>query len=200
MINALLYAVVGIFMLVGTGFATVGVEHMFFAPEAPAVSEEVVTTNGGETPQPQNTATTPTNTSAAANPTTDCVATTRGDDDDEEDDDDRVTQNCATTTTPAVTPTVSPAAPKPTTQPAVQTPGTFTMAQIAAHNSAASCYSAISGSVYNLTSFVSKHPGGAAAIKSLCGVDGTTAYNTQHGGASRPASELAPLKIGTLIK
>ena len=74
----------------------------------------------------------------------------------------------------------------------------FTMAQIATHNSAASCYSAINGSVYDLTSFISQHPGGQSAIKSLCGVDGTAAYNGQHGGAGRPASELASLKIGVV--
>ncbi len=90
-----------------------------------------------------------------------------------------------------------PSAPVPQTAPSATT---FTMAQIATHNSAASCYSAINGSVYNLTSFVSRHPGGSAAIKSLCGVDGTAAYNGQHGGSGRPASELASLKIGVVAK
>lgn len=78
--------------------------------------------------------------------------------------------------------------------------GSFTLAQIAAHNNAASCYTAINGNVYDLTSFISRHPGGAAAIKSLCGVDGTSAYNGQHGSSGRPANELASLKIGALVQ
>lgn len=202
MINALLYAFVGLFMLVGTSFATVGVEHMFFAPQAPTPQEVVGATNGEATTQTQTTVSAPTNTATGANTITNCVTVARGgdDDDEEEDDDDRVIEKCTTTTTAQVTPAVSTTAPKPTTQPTTQTPGTFTMAQVAAHNSAASCYSAISGSVYDLTSFVSQHPGGSAAIKSLCGVDGTASYNAQHGGARRPTNELAPLKIGTLIK
>ncbi len=47
------------------------------------------------------------------------------------------------------------------------------------------------GSVYNLTSFVSQHPGGSAAVKSLWGIDGTSAYMGQHGGAGRPFASLA---------
>ena len=81
-----------------------------------------------------------------------------------------------------------------------QTAGSYTMAQVAAHNSASSCYTAINGSVYDLTSFVSQHPGGASRILSLCGIDGTAAYSSQHGSARRPANELASLKIGTLAQ
>ncbi len=119
-----------------------------------------------------------------------------GDNDDEgddDDDDDARGAPAAVTTKPATT------NPAPTT-PTAPTPaaGTFTMAQIASHNTAASCYSAINGNVYDLTSFVSRHPGGAAAITSLCGVDGTSAYMGQHGSSRRPANELASLKIGVL--
>ncbi len=118
------------------------------------------------------------------------------DEDEDGDDDSR--------SAPAATVATQPAAAKPTnTTPAPtaapSSAGTFTMAQIATHNSAASCYSAISGNVYDLTSFVSQHPGGAAAIKSLCGVDGTAAYSGQHGSSRRPANELAGLKIGVLV-
>lgn len=77
---------------------------------------------------------------------------------------------------------------------------TFTMAQVAQHGTAASCYSAIGGSVYDLTSFVTKHPGGQSAIKSLCGVDGTAAFSAQHGGQGKPESVLAQYKIGVVTK
>jgi cytochrome b involved in lipid metabolism len=84
-----------------------------------------------------------------------------------------------------------------TTQPTPTTPvSSFTMAQVATHNSATSCYSVVEGGVYDLTSFVSKHPGGQSAIKSLCGVDGTAAFSNQHGGQGKPSSVLAQYKIG----
>lgn len=77
---------------------------------------------------------------------------------------------------------------------------TYTMTEVAAHNSQASCWSAINGNVYDLTKWISVHPGGSQAILYLCGIDGTAAFNQQHGGQARPERELAKLKIGTLQK
>jgi cytochrome b involved in lipid metabolism len=87
-----------------------------------------------------------------------------------------------------------------TTQTQTQTPGTYTMAQVQAHNSASSCYTTINGAVYDLTQWIDEHPGGPQAILSLCGTDGTQAFENQHGGQARPEQELASLKIGTLAK
>ncbi|TSC85621.1 MAG: nitrate reductase [Parcubacteria group bacterium Gr01-1014_8] len=125
--------------------------------------------------------------------------------DDDEDDEDNRSSNRTSQTNTAPAPTPAPA-PAPTassntstnTSTSVSTVATFTMSDVAAHNSSASCYSAIGGSVYDLSSFVTKHPGGQAAIKSLCGVDGTAAYNGQHGGQGTPASVLAQYKIGVV--
>ncbi len=78
--------------------------------------------------------------------------------------------------------------------------GSFTMAQIATHNSAASCYTVVSGIVYDVTSYISRHPGGQSAIKSICGVDGSAAFSGQHGGQSKPTNTLASFKIGTLAQ
>lgn len=75
---------------------------------------------------------------------------------------------------------------------------TFTLSDVAKHNTSTSCYSAINGGVYDLTSWISKHPGGQNAIKGICGVDGSAAFNGQHGGSGRPESVLAGYKIGTL--
>jgi cytochrome b involved in lipid metabolism len=77
---------------------------------------------------------------------------------------------------------------------------TFTLAQVAQHNTSASCYTVVSGSVYDVTSWISQHPGGASAIKNMCGIDASAAFNGQHGGQARPASELAGFKIGTLAQ
>ena len=43
-----------------------------------------------------------------------------------------------------------------------------------------------------------QHPGGAGALAWLCGIDGTSAFQSQHGSEQRPASELADLAIGVL--
>ncbi len=97
-------------------------------------------------------------------------------------------------------------APLETTNPNVSvtpnttTPTTFSMATIATHNSQSSCWTTINGNVYDVTKWISQHPGGAGAILSLCGKDGSAAFTGQHGGQSRPASELAGFKIGTLAK
>lgn len=115
------------------------------------------------------------------------------DGDDDDDDSDRRGGLIPTIVTPVLTPTPAPAPTGASAQ------STFTLAQIATHNTQSSCYSAISGKVYNLTSFFGGHPGGSAAILSLCGHDGTAGYMAQHGGASRPQNELAALYIGTLV-
>ncbi|MDB5194518.1 MAG: conserved rane protein of unknown function [Parcubacteria group bacterium] len=73
---------------------------------------------------------------------------------------------------------------------------TFTLADVAKHASASSCYSIINGGVYDLTAWINQHPGGQDAILSICGKDGSAAFNAQHGGQSRPESELAGFKIG----
>ncbi len=77
---------------------------------------------------------------------------------------------------------------------------TFTLAQVATHNSEPDCYSAINGFVYDLTAWINKHPGGDRAILSICGKDGSAAYNGQHGGASKPERILAGFEVGTLIQ
>jgi cytochrome b involved in lipid metabolism len=61
---------------------------------------------------------------------------------------------------------------------------TLTPAEIANHGSAGSCWVIISGKVYDLTSFISIHPGGPGAIIPYCGKDGTIAFATKNSGAS----------------
>jgi cytochrome b involved in lipid metabolism len=74
----------------------------------------------------------------------------------------------------------------------------YTLADVTKHNNSTDCWTTINGSVYNVTSWISQHPGGADAIISLCGRDGTSDFTAQHGGQARPASELASFKIGVL--
>jgi hypothetical protein len=83
---------------------------------------------------------------------------------------------------------------------ATEVSDTYTMAQIKAHNTSSNCWSAISGSVYDLTAWIGKHPGGERAILKLCGADGTELFMDQHGGMEKQAAVLATFKIGTLAQ
>ena len=76
----------------------------------------------------------------------------------------------------------------------------YTMEKVKANNSAASCWSAINGNVYDLTKWINSHPGGSGAIRSLCGTDGTSAYNGMHGNQGKPQSRLAGYLLGPLAK
>lgn len=76
----------------------------------------------------------------------------------------------------------------------------ITLVQISQHNSRASCWSVINGGVYDLTSWIPNHPGGEKTILSICGSDGSSGYNSQHGGKSKITAILAGFKIGTLVR
>jgi cytochrome b involved in lipid metabolism len=43
------------------------------------------------------------------------------------------------------------------------------------------------------------HPGGPDKILSICGSDGSSVFNTQHGGQQRQADELKNFYIGDLF-
>lgn len=74
----------------------------------------------------------------------------------------------------------------------------ITEAEVAQHSDAKSCWSIINGSVYDLTSWIPKHPGGPQAILQLCGADGSEKFNSVHGGAAMQAQVLAGFKIGVV--
>jgi cytochrome b involved in lipid metabolism len=74
----------------------------------------------------------------------------------------------------------------------------LTLAEVKKHSSGSDCWSVIYGNVYNLTSFVQRHPGGVSAISSLCGKDGTQAFDNQHGQSSKPNTVLTGLLLGRL--
>lgn len=99
--------------------------------------------------------------------------------------------------TSAGTETTNPGAPQTPSTPA---PSGITMAQVATHNSRTSCWAVISGSVYDLTSWIPMHPGGEQNILQLCGTDGTAKFTTQHGNNSRAKGVLAGFKIGVLAQ
>lgn len=106
------------------------------------------------------------------------------------------------TSTPSARPslTASPSASATASPSSSPTSGVreFTLAQLSTHNSSSSCWSAINGDVYDLTTWIGQHPGGAAAIQRICGVDGTNAFNNQHEGSGKVARQLSQFYIGRL--
>jgi len=74
----------------------------------------------------------------------------------------------------------------------------YTPAQVAAHASAKSCWTSINGKVYDLTAWINRHPGGSSRILSICGRDGSAAFNAQHQGQGGPAAILKTFKIGSV--
>ena len=71
-------------------------------------------------------------------------------------------------------------------------------AEVAKHNSRNDCWSIVKGKVYNLTSYVQSHPGGASVIANICGKDGSGAFSNQHGTASKPNNTLDGLLLGAV--
>ncbi len=78
---------------------------------------------------------------------------------------------------------------------------TLTTATVATHSRSSDCWIIVNGSVYNVTGYLIKHPGGASRITPYCGKDATSAFATQGGTGSHSSSasaDLAALRLGTL--
>ena len=65
---------------------------------------------------------------------------------------------------------------------------TLTASEVAKHNTANDCWQIINGNVYNLTSLINTHSGGAQAILQTCGQDGSAGFNTKYGQGSHSSS------------
>lgn len=72
------------------------------------------------------------------------------------------------------------------------------MAEVAQHADSASCWVAIAGTVYDLTAWIPRHPGGPERILAICGTDATDEFDAQHGGQSLPTEQLSGFAIGAL--
>ncbi|MCX6779107.1 MAG: cytochrome b5-like heme/steroid binding domain-containing protein [Candidatus Magasanikbacteria bacterium] len=73
--------------------------------------------------------------------------------------------------------------------PIVVAPGqeiVLSSAEVAKHNTAQDCWMIISNKVYNFTSFLTVHPGGAYTMTPYCGKDGSQGYQTKD--LSRPTN------------
>lgn len=74
----------------------------------------------------------------------------------------------------------------------------ISLSTVAQHSTRTDCWLAISGKVYNVTSFVNQHPGGAEILQG-CGKDATAMFQAQ-GHSNQAASMMAQFYIGDLVQ
>jgi len=67
---------------------------------------------------------------------------------------------------------------------------TYSLEEVAAHDNQDDCWLVIDNKVYDVTDFVSNHPGGEAILQG-CGIDATTLFNTRPMGSGTPHSDQA---------
>lgn len=75
---------------------------------------------------------------------------------------------------------------------------TLTLEEISKHNSANDCWLVINNNVYNVTSYLNQHPGGAKKIKKFCGKDASKAFATK-GKKNKPHSPMAQNQLKQLF-
>jgi hypothetical protein len=107
------------------------------------------------------------------------------------------------TPTPSQSATQSPSPSKSAT-PSVSSGLTkLTLEEVKKHDSSTSCWSIVYENVFDLTKWITKHPGGAEKIRAICGKDGTSSFERQHtgdGGAAKQLSSYFLGKLGDSIK
>jgi hypothetical protein len=74
----------------------------------------------------------------------------------------------------------------------------ISLEEVKLHNTSEDCWTIVGDSVYDVTSFVSRHPAGSSAIKEMCGTNASEDFLGEHSGQQEPEMWLAKLKIGTL--
>ena len=99
--------------------------------------------------------------------------------------------------TPTPHSTVASVATPPPTPTAPQSG--YTMADVRGNSTKSKCWTVIDKKVYDLTNWISAHPGREAPILFLCGKDGTNSFKAQHANESNPMARLASFLLGPLI-
>lgn len=80
----------------------------------------------------------------------------------------------------------------------------YSLEEVSIHNSKQNCWLVINDNVYDVTQFISNHPGGDAILQG-CGTDATELFNTRPMGSRTPHSDkaknnLSNFYIGNLKK
>lgn len=68
---------------------------------------------------------------------------------------------------------------------------TYTTNDVAKHNSPNDCWLIINNNIYDVTTFLGQHPGGASTITPYCGREATQAFDTKDRGSGNGHSSSA---------
>ncbi|MFN3257081.1 MAG: cytochrome b5 domain-containing protein [Ilumatobacter sp.] len=77
---------------------------------------------------------------------------------------------------------------------------TLSMEEVERHATPGDCWTVVDGSVYDVTTFIARHPAGAGDVEEMCGADASDDFLGEHGGQGEPEQWLATLRIGTLAE
>ena len=73
----------------------------------------------------------------------------------------------------------------------------ITREELSKHNTAEDCWCSYEGEVYDMTTYLKKHPGGQKVLLSVAGKDMTELYKKYHSYLS--IQIIAKLKVGVLV-
>jgi cytochrome b involved in lipid metabolism len=74
----------------------------------------------------------------------------------------------------------------------------YTLQDVKNHNTRTDCRTSINGKVYNLTTAFGQHPWWDDKLSTLCWIEWTTNFNTQHWTNDKAKSQINTLQIWTL--
>ncbi len=80
----------------------------------------------------------------------------------------------------------------------------YTLEEVSKHNDEKSCWIVIENDVFDVTTYIAKHPAPKVILKKSCGKDMTEGFKTKKGMGEKHSQKALgikeKLKIGTIIK
>jgi len=73
----------------------------------------------------------------------------------------------------------------------------FSLAEVAKHNTPEDCWIAVAGGVYDATKYLEAHPGGAQSITMIAGTDATEDFEAIH--SKKAWADLESFRVGSLV-
>ncbi|MEX0748946.1 MAG: cytochrome b5 domain-containing protein [Candidatus Saccharimonadales bacterium] len=77
---------------------------------------------------------------------------------------------------------------------------TYTMSEVAEHDTAEDCWLVIDGTVYDATDYLDEHPPGSDSIERSCGLDVTAGFEAVRAHSAEAEALLSGYRIGELAE
>lgn len=74
----------------------------------------------------------------------------------------------------------------------------FTLEELKAYDNQEKCFTVINEKVYDITKYLSVHPGGINNVLKVCGRDGTNIFMGKHTGDEKPNIILRSMQVGVI--